>query len=95
MLKLPYKLLKQVFNSGGNSFAWPNTHGITCFWNHTLGNALDQMDYGFDSKLLKAETIWDAFKSRVKRAYYLIILQHGLQLRKMLFMLMGQVFIQI
>jgi predicted AlkP superfamily phosphohydrolase/phosphomutase len=23
--------------------AFPNTHGITCFWNHTLGNPLDQL----------------------------------------------------
>ncbi|MDF2568025.1 MAG: phosphonoacetate hydrolase, partial [Oscillospiraceae bacterium] len=41
--------------------AWPNTHGVTCFWNHTLGNELDVMDYGFNSELVKAETIWEAF----------------------------------
>ncbi|MDF2504988.1 alkaline phosphatase family protein [Clostridium sp.] len=48
--------------------AWPNTHGITCFWNHTIGNALDQMDYGFNSELLKAETIWDAFAREGKKS---------------------------
>jgi len=48
--------------------AWPNTHGITCFWNHTLGNPLDQMDYGFNSELLKAETIWDAFAREGKKS---------------------------
>lgn len=48
--------------------AWPSTHGITCFWNHTLGNELDQMDYGFDSSLLKAETIWNSFAREGKKS---------------------------
>ncbi|HWR09326.1 alkaline phosphatase family protein [Sporomusa sp.] len=48
--------------------AWPNTHGITCFWNHTLGNELDMMDYGWNSELLKAETVWDAFARAGKKS---------------------------
>lgn len=48
--------------------AWPSTHGISCFWNHTLGNELDQMEYGFNSKLLKAETIWSAFARQGKKS---------------------------
>ncbi|MBV4423747.1 alkaline phosphatase family protein [Clostridium tyrobutyricum] len=48
--------------------AFPNTHGITCFWNHTLGNPLDQLDYGFDSRLLKAETIWEAYARSGKKS---------------------------
>jgi predicted AlkP superfamily phosphohydrolase/phosphomutase len=48
--------------------AWPNTHGITCFWNHTSGNALDFFDYGFNSELLKAETIWEAFTRSGKKS---------------------------
>ncbi|WP_025700820.1 alkaline phosphatase family protein [Paenibacillus durus] len=48
--------------------AYPNTHGITCFWNHTLGNELDVLDYGFDSSLLKAETIWEAYARAGKKS---------------------------
>jgi predicted AlkP superfamily phosphohydrolase/phosphomutase len=48
--------------------AWPNTHGITCFWNHTSGNELDFFDYGFNSELLEAETIWEAFSRSGKKS---------------------------
>jgi predicted AlkP superfamily phosphohydrolase/phosphomutase len=48
--------------------AYPATHGITCFWNHTLGNELDVLDYGFDSGLLKAETIWQAYARAGKKS---------------------------
>ncbi|OMF87392.1 alkaline phosphatase family protein [Paenibacillus sp. FSL R7-0273] len=48
--------------------AYPATHGITCFWNHTLGNELDVLDYGFDSGLLKAETIWEAYARAGKKS---------------------------
>jgi predicted AlkP superfamily phosphohydrolase/phosphomutase len=47
--------------------AWPNTHGITCFWNHTLGNELDVLDYGWNSELCKAEYIWNAFERAGKK----------------------------
>lgn len=48
--------------------AYPSTHGITCFWNHTLGNELDVLDYGFDSTLLQAETIWQAYARAGKKS---------------------------
>ena len=41
--------------------AWPGTHGITCFWNHTRGNELDELDLGWSSKQTSAEFIWDAY----------------------------------
>lgn len=50
---------------------WPNTHGITCFWNHTPGNPLDVLDYGFDSTLCKAEFIWEAFERAGKKCIML------------------------
>ena len=40
--------------------SWPGTHGITCFWNHTTGNSLLQLENGFNSSLSEAEFIWDA-----------------------------------
>ncbi|MBP2639196.1 MAG: type phosphodiesterase/nucleotide pyrophosphatase [Firmicutes bacterium] len=40
--------------------AWPGTHGITCFWNHTSGKPLLELEHGFNSKLSEAEFIWDA-----------------------------------
>lgn len=47
--------------------AWPGTHGITCFWNHTPGNPLDILDYGWDSTLCRAEFIWEAFEKAGKK----------------------------
>ncbi|MGI6685864.1 MAG: alkaline phosphatase family protein [Bacillota bacterium] len=47
---------------------WPNTHGITCFWNHTPGNELDVLDYGWDSNLCHAEFIWEAFERGNKKS---------------------------
>lgn len=40
--------------------AYPGTHGITCFWNHESGNDLAHLDNGFNSRICKAEYIWDA-----------------------------------
>jgi len=48
--------------------ALPSTHGITCFWNHTPGNPLDVLDYGWDSGLSKAEFIWNAFARAGKKS---------------------------
>ncbi|ATW27377.1 alkaline phosphatase family protein [Candidatus Formimonas warabiya] len=48
--------------------AYPNTHGITCFWNHELGKPLDELEYGWDSNLCKAEYIWDAFERAGKKS---------------------------
>ena len=46
----------------------PGTHGITCFWNHSAGNPLDQLDYGFLSNCNKVETIWEAYAKAGKKA---------------------------
>ncbi|RYD04751.1 hypothetical protein N752_12565 [Desulforamulus aquiferis] len=48
--------------------AYPVTHGITCFWNHKLGNELEQMEYGWNSELLKAESIWETFNRAGKKS---------------------------
>lgn len=45
----------------------PGTHGITCFWNHTLGKPLDQLDYGFLSVYNQSETIWEAYAKAGKK----------------------------
>ncbi|MDO8684108.1 MAG: alkaline phosphatase family protein [Armatimonadota bacterium] len=36
------------------------THGITCFWQHHTGEALDNLRTGFDSRDNKAEYFWAA-----------------------------------
>ena len=51
--------------------AYPNTHGITCFWNHTQGGPLDILDYGWNSELCKAEFIWAAFERAGKKSILL------------------------
>ncbi len=48
--------------------AYPGTHGITCYWNHTFGNSLTHLDVGFNSKLCKAEFLWDAAIKAGKKA---------------------------
>lgn len=48
--------------------AYPVTHGVTCFWNHKLGNELDQLDYGWNSDLLRAESVWEAFNRVGKKS---------------------------
>lgn len=51
--------------------ALPNTHGITCFWNHTHGGSLDVLDLGWNSELSKAEFIWSAFERAGKKSILL------------------------
>lgn len=48
--------------------SWPNTHGITCFWNHSSGKPLDELDYGWNSELCKSEFIWESFESIGKKS---------------------------
>lgn len=48
--------------------AWPGTHGITCYWNHQLGDPLDRMFIGFDSTKVKAEFIQDTFSKNGKKS---------------------------
>lgn len=47
--------------------AWPNTHGITCFWNHTTGNPIGELNNAFDSGQCKAEFIWEAYAKQGKQ----------------------------
>lgn len=71
--------------------AWPGTHGITCFWNHTSGRDLDDLDLGWNSKQCNAEFIWDSYAKAGKNQSYLIIRQPFLQQApRMLFILMAQ-----
>jgi predicted AlkP superfamily phosphohydrolase/phosphomutase len=46
----------------------PGTHGITCFWNHTTGKDLLTLSYGFNSRLSKAEFIWDSAAAAGKKS---------------------------
>lgn len=48
--------------------AWPGTHGITCFWNHTIGNDFDELDNGWNSQQCEAEFIWDAYAKAGKKS---------------------------
>ena len=48
--------------------AWPGTHGITCFWNHTSGRSLDDLDLGWNSKQCHAEFIWDSYAKAGKKS---------------------------
>ena len=47
--------------------AWPGTHGITCFWNHTIGKNFDELDMGWNSQQCEAEFIWDAYAKAGKK----------------------------
>ena len=48
--------------------ALPCTHGITCFWNHKIGEPLDKLSYGFNSQLCEAEFIWDSAAREGKKS---------------------------
>ena len=44
--------------------AYPNTHGITCFFRYT---GPDTIGYNFDSRLCKAEQLWNVFAEAGKK----------------------------
>lgn len=46
--------------------AYPVTHGITCFWRQSKDN-LDALSYNLDSRLCKAEQIWNVFVEAGKK----------------------------
>jgi Uncharacterized conserved protein len=46
--------------------AYPSTHGITDFWVQD-GNNLDSIKYGLDSRLCKAEQVWNVFAEAGKK----------------------------
>ena len=46
--------------------AYPGTHGITCFFRYSE-HALDEIAYNFDSRLCKAEQLWNVFAEAGKK----------------------------
>lgn len=46
--------------------AYPNTHGITCFWRQNPEN-LDAIDYNLNSKNCQAEQLWNVFVEAGKK----------------------------
>lgn len=51
--------------------AYPITHGVTCFQNHTLGKSLGVLEMNWDSRRMHAETIWEKFEEKGKRSLML------------------------
>lgn len=50
---------------------WPRTHGVTCFFNHTLGKELDQLEGNWDSRRVQSEFIWERFSKEGKKSVML------------------------
>lgn len=50
---------------------WPRTHGVTCFFNHTLGKSLGLAETNWDSGRVQAELIWETFSKHHKRSIQL------------------------
>ena len=48
--------------------AWPRTHGITCYTNHTLGMPLAMQQSNWDTANIEAELIWETFSKNKKRS---------------------------
>ena len=46
--------------------AYPNTHGITCFWGKNEEN-LDAIDYNLNSKKCRAEQLWNVFAEEANK----------------------------
>jgi len=51
--------------------AYPITHGVTCFQNHTLGKSLGILEMNWDARRMHAETIWETFEESGKRCLML------------------------
>ena len=50
---------------------WPKTHGVTCFFNHTLGNELDVYGMNWDAQRVESELIWETYSKAGKRCLML------------------------
>ena len=50
---------------------WPRTHGVTCFFNHTLGQPLDLFSMNWDANTVESELIWETFSKNKKRSIML------------------------
>lgn len=51
--------------------AYPITHGVTCFQNHTLGKSLGILEMNWDARRMHAEAIWEKFEEAGKRSIML------------------------
>ena len=51
--------------------SWPRTHGVTCFFNHTLGKPLDVFSINWDARTVESELIWETFSKNKKRSIML------------------------
>ena len=51
--------------------SWPRTHGVTCFFNHTLGKPLDAFSINWDARTVESELIWETFSKNKKRSIML------------------------
>ena len=47
---------------------WPRTHGVTCYGNQTLGQALNIEEVNWTSENVTADFIWEAFAKEGKRS---------------------------
>ncbi len=50
---------------------WPISHGITDFWNHTLGKTLELVENNWDSRRFETELIWETAVKAGKRSLVL------------------------
>jgi Uncharacterized conserved protein len=50
---------------------YPRTHGVTCYYNHTLGKTLGINEINWDSRRVKSELIWETFGKQGKRCLML------------------------
>ena len=50
---------------------WPRTHGVTDFFNQTLGKELNICELNWDSRRVESELIWEAFSREGKRSIML------------------------
>lgn len=50
---------------------WPRTHGVTDFFNQTLGKDLGLCELNWDSRRVNSEMIWEAFSREGKRSIML------------------------
>ena len=48
--------------------AYPRTHGVTCYTNHTWGKRLDKVEANWDSRRVEAELIWETFGEQDKKS---------------------------
>ena len=50
---------------------YPRTHGITCFYNHTLGTDFQLNQANWDSRRVESELIWETYSKQKRRSIML------------------------